>query len=223
MRNVNLFYLFLLMALLLGSCTENAGTTENSANNLAAVPASQKISDTFHVEPEVQSGDLSDLFTYHKKLNINNNITFDVLGIGAQTAGNYLILKNDKAKNTYTSITGDKQGRIIHSSATDMDADHQIEVILFIRNKADTKGNLIIHEIDSLNNQNRINLPELTSDLADGYSGQDTFYVQNNKIIREFPVTGKKTATQAARTDKRRIEYVLKSNALLPSSHERWK
>jgi hypothetical protein len=203
------------------SCSESTGDSRNNLVSVAndAAPASQRRPDTFVIQPEANPGDLSDLFTYHNKLTLNNDITFDVLGLGTQAVGNYLILKSDKSRSKYVSITGDKQGRIVHSVATDIDADHQIEVILFIKNMTDLKGKLIIHEIDSLNKHNNIMLPELTPDLAEGYQGRDTFYVQNNKIIREFPVFSKSATGSKAGTNKRHIEYVLKNNTLLPSSH----
>ena len=213
MRLLKLIYTFCLLTLLNG-CTENVGDT---ANNQEATTTPQTIADTFLVEPDANSGDLQELFTFHRKLQVNNDISFDVLGIGKTARGNYLILKSDKRNGTYASITGDKQGRLIHSYATDMDSDQQIEVIIFTKTGNQQRGNLIIHEIDSLNNHTEITLPDLTPDVADGYQGQDTFYVAGNKIIREFPVFPKDSAGQA-NANRRHIEYVLKNNALLPSA-----
>jgi hypothetical protein len=143
-----------------------------------------------------------------------------VLGIGRTDVGNYLILKSDKKRESYVSITGDKQGRIINSNATDLDADHHIEVIIFIRDEKTSRGNLLIHEIDSLQNHTRITLPDLSSDLSEGYRGQDTFYVQNNKIIREFPVFPKNSSDTQKASARKNIQYVLKNNALLPSGQQ---
>lgn len=199
--------------LILNSCTDNI---DSSANNQAADTQAQTAVDTFVVEPEANSGDLADLFTFHQKLNLNANISFDVLGVGTPNGGNYLILKSDKKKNKYTSITGDKEGQIVQAYATDMDADQQIEVIIAIKSMDNRKGTLIIHEIDSLNNQTKITLPELTTEGAQGYQGQDTFYVKGNKIIREFSVRSSSTSTGTSNS--RRIEYVLKNNAFLPSA-----
>lgn len=210
---IRLICTFVLITLL-SSCTDNTGS---SANNQESATSTRQAVDTFVVEAEAQAGDLSDLFTYHKKLILNDAITFDVLGIGTTVTGNYLIIKSDKRTGAYASITGDKQGHIVHSYATDMDADQQIEVIIFTRNEDNQQGSLIIHEIDSLNNHTKITLPELTTDLAEGYQGQDTFFVKGNSIIRKFPVA---VANSTGNASTKSIEYVLMNNALLPSSQK---
>jgi hypothetical protein len=197
------------------SCTENAADNTNDSGG----SVSQLLADTLMIQPEEDAGSLSELFTYHNKLVISPDMDVHVLGTGGSDKGNYLILKSDKSRSNYVSITGDRQGHIITSSVTDMDADHQIEVIIFTRSEKDSRGSLIIHEIDSLNNHTRIALPELASDLSQGYEGQDTLFVASNKIIREFPVFPKAGSGTKASTGRRHIEYVLKSNSLLPSNH----
>lgn len=219
--NKFLFSIALILQIVLSSCTENtADNTAETTNQAAVNSVSQKLADSLIIEPEENAGDLSDLFTYHNKLLVNGHVEINVLGIGTTSVGNYLILKSDKKRGSYVSITGDKQGRIVNSIATDMDADHQIEVILFIRDEKTSWGKLLIHEIDSLQNHTRITLPDLSSDLAEGYKGQDTFYVEKNKIIREFPVFPNSSSGTQTASARRHIQYVLKNNTLLSSGHQ---
>lgn len=210
MRRGKLLISLLYWVGILSSCTENNGAATVST---AADTPVQQATDTFVVEPEAQAGDLTELFTFHRKLNVQN-MTFHVLGLGTMASGNYLIIKSSNDGQKFTSITGDKKGRIVQAYATDMDADKQMEIIISIKSPVDQKGTLIVHEIDSLNNQNKITLPELTTDFLEGYQGQDSFFVKGNKIIREFLVSTK----DEGKTGKRTIEYVLKNNTLLPSA-----
>jgi hypothetical protein len=210
MRLVKLIYI-LFWILTLSSCTENSGS---SVSNTPSASSPQQAADTFVVEPEAHPGELTELFTFHRKLNLPNGLSFHVLALGQPASGSYLIIKSDDRGKRYTSITGNKKGRIVQAYATDMDADKQIEIIIAIESVEDRKGTLIIHEIDSLNNQTKITLPELTSDFSEGYQGQDTFFVKGNKIIREFPVS---PASNDQKVSTRRIEYVLSTNTLLPS------
>jgi hypothetical protein len=195
---------------ILTSCTENNGSATSDTSANAPI---QQATDTFVVEPEAQAGDLNELFTFHQKLNVQD-MTFHVLGLGTMASGNYLIIKSSNDGKKFTSITGDKKGRIVQAYATDMDADKQVEIIISIKSLEDHKGTLVIHEIDSLDNQSKITLPELTSNFLEGYQGQDSFFVKGNKIIREILVSTK----DAGKTGKRSIEYVLKNNTLLPSA-----
>jgi hypothetical protein len=138
-----------------------------------------------------------------------------VLSLGTPQKGGYLILKSDMNQQKYTAMSGEREGYINGSNAVDLDADEQIEILIYVKKGKEGNGNIIIHEIDSLNNHTKINLPDLTNDISDGYKGRDTFYVANNKIVREFPVY----ESNKPIGKRRRIEYVLKNNALLPSGH----
>ena len=195
------------------ACTSSP---DGSDANTEVEPASiELIKNGSVIFPETDSVSLSELFINHHKLLVNNKLTFDVLSLGAPMNGSYLILKSDQSRASYTAITGERQGYITNSSATDLDADDQIEVLIYVKRSKNDQGSVIIHEIDSLNNHTQVSLPELTTDLSDGYDGRDSFYVANGKIIREFPIFKENKAIGKIR----HIEYVLKNNTLLSSGH----
>jgi hypothetical protein len=131
-----------------------------------------------------------------------------VLSWGSESKGNYLVLKSDKLSNRYFSISGQREGRIINSFISDMDADMQAEVIVVTQNRTDNKGSLYAHEIDSHNKQTDITLPDLSPELQEGYAGQDTFYVDKEKLFREFRL-------QNETAGKRRVEYTFRNNTFI--------
>lgn len=200
------------------SCeSQPAGGESTQKDNLSATQ-NQNI-DTLSVETAVNPTALTDIFTYHKQFKVNDTITFDVLGWGTESKGSYLVLRSDKLSNRYFSISGQREGRIINSFVTDMDADLQIEVIIVTQENATKKGNIYSHEIDSLNKQTDIILPELTTELKRNYAGSDTFYLNQNKLIRQFQLTSGQNNSKGQNASQRQIDYVFKNNTFILSGN----
>lgn len=207
----------LLLVLCLSLLT-NCKKKDSTESQIKFLQAKDGKADNFIVAKGKNISELADLFHYHKQWLVNESLTFDILGWGPKTTGSYLILKSDKLANRFFSISGERTGKVINSFITDMDADMQEEVLIILRENTKGKANLVIHEIDSLNKQKIIYLPELSEDLTEGYYGTDSFYINNNKIIREFPVYEGQQSLKQPR-GKRSIEYILSNNTLVLSGN----
>jgi len=60
----------------------------------------------------------------------------------------------------------------------------------------------------------KLDFPKLTKSQKQGYRGNDNFYIQEGKLIREFPLfTGAGKDAKVTAT-KRKLEYGLRNNSL---------
>ncbi len=209
------------MGIIIGVCVVSGCESQPAGeNNTVSNIATEQI-DTLSVKPQEQPADLKDIFTYHKQFKVNDSLVFDVLGWGAAKKGSYLVLKSSIPTESYFSISGQRMGEIVNSYITDMDADMQLEVIIITEDNDRNKGNVYSHEIDSLNQQTDITLPELSLELKSGYVGNDTFFISQEKLIRQFQITSQNETGDGGNAI-RQIEYVFRNNTfILSGSNEK--
>jgi hypothetical protein len=127
-------------------------------------------------------------FRFHKLVEVSPGQYYDVLswGRGAIDTGSFVILHSDSSGRKYNTTTGNLDGRIAEVFNTDMDADGNPE-ILIQANSTDTTKYINIYAFEFNNNTARkIDFPSLKSSKAN-YRGKDNFYIQEGKLIREFP------------------------------------
>lgn len=177
-------------------------TGEEKKQNELKKPESRKI-----MEP----------FRFHKAIEVKPGLTLDVLswGRGSSSAGGFLILRSDSTHMNYRSESGELDGKIVDVWDMDLDSDGNPE--LYIQAKGEGKGsylNMYIYEYSEGGSNQKISFPELSSSLKEGYRGNDSVYIKEGKLMREFPVFDKKDSTSAATGGIRKMEYTLRSNRL---------
>jgi hypothetical protein len=127
-------------------------------------------------------------FRFHKLMEVSPGQYYDVLswGRGATDTGAFVILHSDSSGRKYNTTTGDLDGTISDVYNTDMDADGNPEIIIEAKS-TDTTKYVNIYAFEFNNNKAReIDFPSLKSSKAN-YRGKDNFYIQEGKLIREFP------------------------------------
>jgi hypothetical protein len=163
--------------------------------------------------PVVKAPTVMAPFRFHKLVEVSPGQYYDVLswGRGAVDTGAFVILHSDSSGRKYNTTTGDLDGRIVDAFNTDMDADGNPEILIQAKS-TDTTKHVNIYAFEFNNNTARkIDFPRLKSSKAN-YRGQDNFYIQEGKLIREFPsYTG--TGTNAKLTGgKYKLQYSLSGN-----------
>lgn len=156
-------------------------------------------------------------FRYHKAVEVKPGLTLDVVswGRGSKSTGAYLILRSDSTHLKYRSISGELDGEIVDVWNMDMDSDGNPE--LFIQAQGEGEGshlNMYVYEFSDNGSSRELNFPNLGSSSKKGYKGNDSLYIKDEKLIREFPVvnTDQKTGGQSAGS-KKVLEYSLRNNS----------
>lgn len=100
--------------------------------------------------------------------------------VSVKTRG--LTFKND--------VFNEKAGGVVTGAeVADLNADGSPELYIYITS-LDKRGSVIAFSANSKKSLSYINLPELTSDQANGYRGGDEFTVIENSFARRFPTYG---------------------------------
>lgn len=163
--------------------------------------------------PTVKASSVMAPFRFHKLVEVSPGQYYDVLswGRGATDTGAFVILHSDSSGRKYNTTTGDLDGTIKDVFNTDMDADGNPEIIIEAKS-TDTTKYVNIYAFEFNNNKAReIDFPSLKSSKAN-YRGKDNFYIQEGKLIREFPsYTG--SGNEAKPTGgKFKLQYSLSGN-----------
>jgi hypothetical protein len=152
-------------------------------------------------------------FRFHKLVEVSPGEYYDVLswGRGSIDTGSFTILHSDTSGRKYHTTTGNLDGKIVDVFNTDMDADGNPEILIQAKS-TDTVKQVNIYAFEFNNdNARQIDFPSLKSSKAN-YRGQDNFYIQEGKLIREFPsYTG--SGSEAKPTGgKFKLQYTLSGN-----------
>ena len=197
MKTFKIAAALLVSASLLNSCTSADKTPEKKEQKTAAVK-------------------LPAPFRYHKAVEVKPGLTLDVVswGRGSESTGAYLILRSDSTHLKYKSISGELDGKIVDVWNMDMDSDGNPE--LYIQAKGEGEGshlNMYVYEFAENGSSNELTFPNLGSSSKRGYKGNDSLYIKDDKLMREFPVvnTDEKTGSQTAATRKI-LQYGLRNN-----------
>jgi hypothetical protein len=154
-------------------------------------------------------------FRFHKAIEVRPGLTLDIVswGRGSNSVGGYLILRSDSTQLNYRSVAGELDGKIMDAWDMDLDSDGNPE--LYIHAKGEGKGSYLsmyIYEYADNGSNQQLRFPELSSSLNEGYRGNDSVYIKDGKLLRQFPVYNKNDSTGTKTGEIRKIEYVLRNN-----------
>lgn len=195
--------IFSLLALAAGICATACNSGDEKPAAVKPVPTGKKLSEPFR---------------FHQAIEVKPGLTFDVLswGRGSSTTGAYLILRSDSTNLKYRSTTGELDGKIIDAWNMDMDSDGNPEI--FIQAEGEGEGShltMYIYEFANGGSGQKLAFPGLSSSSKKGYRGQDSIYVKEGKLMRQFPVYEEKDAPNKPSGGKKLLEYSLRNNSFL--------
>jgi hypothetical protein len=156
-------------------------------------------------------------FRFHKSIEVKPGLTLDIVswGRGSDMVGGYLILRSDSTNLSYRSVSGELKGKVVDAWNMDLDTDGSPEVyIQATASGNDSQLNMYVHEFGDNGSNQQIRFPDLNSSLKEGYRGEDSLYINNGKLYREFPFFSKDDSSTAAKPKSRKLEYTLKNNSL---------
>lgn len=154
-------------------------------------------------------------FRFHKAIEVRPGLTLDIVswGRGSNSVGGYLVLRSDSTHLNYRSVAGELDGKIIDAWDMDLDSDGNPE--LYIHAKGEGKGSYLsmyIYEYADNGSNQQLRFPELSSSLNEGYRGNDSVYIKDGKLLRQFPLYSNNDSTGLKTGEIRKIEYVLRNN-----------
>ncbi|BAU54122.1 hypothetical protein [Mucilaginibacter gotjawali] len=157
---------------------------------------------------------LMDPFRYHKLIEVSPGEDYDILswGRGSSKVGAFEILHSDSAGNKYSTTTGDLDGAIVDVFNTDMDLDGNPEILIQTKTN-DTLYNTHVFAFEFTNGKaDKLDFPKLTEQQKQGYRGNDSFYVKDGKLEREFPLYTGSGKLAKPTGQKRQLEYGMRNN-----------
>lgn len=170
------------------------------------------------VKPSAPVKRINEPFRFHQAIEVKPGLTFDVLswGRGSTTSGAYLILRSDSTNLKFRSTTGELDGKIIDAWNMDMDSDGNPEI--FIQAEGEGEGShltMYIYEFNSSGSGQKLTFPGLSSSSRKGYKGQDSLFIKDGKLMRQFPVYEEKDAPNKPSGGKKLLEYRLRNNSFI--------
>jgi hypothetical protein len=151
-------------------------------------------------------------FRYHKLIEVSPGQDYDIVswGRGSTKTGAFAILHSDSAGAKFVTTTGDLNGTIVDVFNTDMDLDGNPEIIIQAKG-IDTNNYINVYAFEYTNGHaEKLDFPRLTKSQRQGYHGGDNFYVQDGKLLREFPLYDGNAKLNG---QKRQLEYGLRDNS----------
>lgn len=151
-------------------------------------------------------------FPFYKNIEIRPGINFEVLswGKGTDSIGGYLILRSDSLKNSFKSLSNEREGIITDAWNMDLDNDGDPEIYIEMLSKKNI-SDLNVFEYSG-GSFNKITFPGLSSSLKKNYGGNDKYAIKNGDLFRSFPLVNPKDSTQKA-GEVKTVQYRLSGNS----------
>ncbi|HXI00239.1 MAG TPA: hypothetical protein VNI52_08210 [Sphingobacteriaceae bacterium] len=164
--------------------------------------------------PAIVENKIQPPFRFHKAIEVKPGLTFDVVswGRGSETSGVYMILRSDSTRLEFKTTNAPLDGVLQDAWNMDMDSDGNPEI--FIQAEGEGEGshlNMYVYEFNNSGNGQKITFPSLSGSMKKGYKGNDSVYVKDGKLMREFPVVEESDAEKNARN--KVLEYNLRGNS----------
>lgn len=156
-------------------------------------------------------------FRFHKAIEVKPGLTLDIVswGRGSDSIGAYLILRSDSTHLSYRSVSGELIGKVVDAWNMDLDTDGNPE--LYIQSVGEGKDNYLnmyIYEFGASGSSQQIRFPDLNSTLKETYRGEDSIYIKDGKLFRDFPFYADKDTASTIKPRIRKLEYTLRNNGL---------
>ncbi|HEY1025890.1 MAG TPA: hypothetical protein VGE26_12040 [Sphingobacteriaceae bacterium] len=189
-----------------------------SAALLAGCTSSDEKKSEPVLNPAATATAITEPFRYHRAIEVRPGLTFDVLswGRGSETTGAFMILRSDSTNLKYRSTTGELDGKIVDAWNMDMDSDGNPEI--FIHAEGEGEGshlNMYVYEFNESGSSQKLTFPGLSTSSKKGYKGQDSIFINDGKLRRQFPVYEETDAPNKPGGGKKLLEYSLRNNSFI--------
>lgn len=168
------------------------------------------------IQPALPKMVLPAPFRFHKAVEVKPGLIFDVFSWGrggVDSVGAYLILRSDSTHLKYRSVGGELDGRIVDVWNMDMDADGNPEI--FIQAKTpESYLKMYVYEFSDNGSSQELRFPDLSTSSRKTYRGQDSVYVKDGRLFREFPLFEQTDSIAKPTGQKKILEYKLRNNTL---------
>lgn len=147
--------------------------------------------------------------TVQEKLEFKN-ITFTIRTEGTGPVKKLIVqskgLENDQ------KMEKNLEGELTDSLVTDLNSDGFPELVLFTQSAGSgSYGTVIAYSVNNGKSMSQVYFPPVSENdkVKAGYMGHDRFYVQDSKLVHEFPIYKKTDPNTDPTGGTRRIEYKL--------------
>ena len=153
----------------------------------------------------------------YSKKHISESLIVDVQSWGVEKARSLvffqIMIYSDKGLLAMKS-EGPVDG-VVNSFVGDLDADESIETYVITQSSGSGGyGRLYSYELRE-NQLKTIDLEEFSSENESGYRGHDYFNIENNRLIRKFPVYNESDPNALPSAGTRQIIYKLKNDSFV--------
>ena len=172
------------------------------------------------IEQEVSSTE--EIFHQQKDLTAGDSLEVKILSWGGKSIGSYLLLMADSAQERYIGDSFFRKGMLENTWISDLDEDGWPEVGVVVQ-ETENNGyaNLQLHELKGDFSLRTISFPPLSEALGADYGGNDSIYVNNGQVVREFSLLNRAdSSSMDAPLAGRRIRYVMENNTLIMADFE---
>lgn len=155
-------------------------------------------------------------FKFYKSVEVKPGLTYDVVswGRGSETSGGYLILRSDSTRLQYRSTAGALDGKVIDAWNMDMDSDGDPEIFIQAEGKGEGSHlTMYVYEFNDSGSSRTLRFPDLSSATMEAYRGQDSVYIEDGALMREFPLFQETDNSNKPTGGKKIIEYTLRNNS----------
>lgn len=154
-------------------------------------------------------------FKFYKSVEVKPGLTYDVVswGRGSETSGGYLILRSDSARLQYRSTSGALDGKLVDAWNMDMDADGDPEIFLQVEGEGEGSYlTMYVYEFGNSGNPRTIRFPDLSNSTMQQYRGQDSVYIEDGNIMREFPLFKETDNSNKPTGGRKMLQYSMRNN-----------
>lgn len=155
-------------------------------------------------------------YEYSRTLPVAENLAFDIFAYGEPAEGDFIIIRRTDNKAD-TLIRSERRGIFEDVWLTRLNKNHKGEIVIVTRSVGDSSrlGNLLIYSIDNNNALTPVTYnPDLGTMMNGNDRGRDSFYVQGNQLIRQFPLYASDDANCCPTGGRIRVHYDMKNDAL---------
>jgi hypothetical protein len=194
--NLKLIVAFILVGVI-AACSNPSAQTQSSSKTDSLKTSPANSASPFH---------------FYKDIEIKPGLHFEVVswGKGVDTLGAVQILRSDSLKNSYRSVSFERQGIVRDAWNLDLDNDGNPEI--YIQTEVQPNHNdLFVYEYGS--DFDKLSFPGLKN--VKGYSGGDKFFVKAGELYRTVPIVQTDSASKA--TLVKTFKYHLSGNSFSSS------
>ena len=154
-------------------------------------------------------------YEFATTVTISPTLVYDIRAFGGTASkGAFAIIKRGADNKPDTVEQGERQGKIVNAFAADLNNDKLTEIYMVTQSvDSGSFEDVIAYQFDETGLAKQLVVPKVTSEeIAAGYMGRDSIYIENNFLIRQFPAYKKNDAPCCPSGGSEKVYYQFKKN-----------